>query len=418
MFEIFLEIAFFVFLSALRVIFDYYYLWLPIFLGLLAWETWKRYVVTLAVFTEEKVLLQIKLPRELYKSPRAMELFLQNLHQLSGEGNPYDKYWKGGTRPWFSLELVSIEGEIRFYIWTRQKQARSIELGLYSQFPGLEVIVGAPDYTRDVQYDETKKTLYGTYFTLVKDDPYPIKTYIDFGLDDDPKEEYKIDPIASMTEFLGSIGRGEQIWIQILVRAHKKYEKKSLLEKIIKKLTPDIKKYKNVEERGKEIITKLLDEVPKDEEGIAKGVVKQTKHKEKIIESIERSFSKPGFDTAIRGIYIADEDKFDKANIGGLLGGMKQYSSDGLNGFKPDNKTDFDYPWQDLTGGRLAKKKKDIFREYIQRARFESRHNVEDFILNTEELATIYHFPGSSVETPNLPRIPSTKAQPPSNLPL
>jgi len=44
--------------------------------------------------------------------------------------------------------------------------------------------------------------------------------------------------------------------------------------------------------------------------------------------------------------------------------------------------------------------------------------NGKPYILTTEELATIYHFPGSVSTTPNLNRVPSKKAEAPSNLPL
>jgi hypothetical protein len=39
-------------------------------------------------------------------------------------------------------------------------------------------------------------------------------------------------------------------------------------------------------------------------------------------------------------------------------------------------------------------------------------------ILNTEELATIFHFPGQVAGTPTLERVPSKKAEAPSNLPI
>jgi hypothetical protein len=407
--------------AALEVIFDLYFLWLPIFLLILFWGFWKRYVVTDALINTETTLLQIKLPQEITKSPKAMELFLQNVHQTGGEGNFYAKYWKGGTRPWFSLELVSINGEIRFYIWTREKHAKVLETQIYAQYPSVEIIVGAEDYAKKVKYDPDEKNLFGSMFTLIKDDPYPIKTYIDYGLDKDPKEEFKVDPISAMIEFLGSMNQGEQVWIQILIRAHKKYEKKSVIDKIKKQAEKalSIKERKNQEEKGKKLVGELrIKDIPESEEEIEKRKIRQTKFTENVIEAIERSVNKPGFDCAIRAIYIADEDKFDKANIGGLLGSLKQYNSDGLNGFKPGKKTDFDFPWQDPLGGRLAKEKVKIFGDYIKRAHFETRHNVEDFILNTEELATIFHFPGSTVETPTLPRILSKKAEPPTNLPL
>jgi hypothetical protein len=40
------------------------------------------------------------------------------------------------------------------------------------------------------------------------------------------------------------------------------------------------------------------------------------------------------------------------------------------------------------------------------------------FVLNTEELATIYHFPGRVAETPTFGRIEAKKGEPPSNLPI
>jgi hypothetical protein len=40
------------------------------------------------------------------------------------------------------------------------------------------------------------------------------------------------------------------------------------------------------------------------------------------------------------------------------------------------------------------------------------------FVLNSEELATIFHFPGQVAAAPNLYRVPSKKGQAPSNLPI
>jgi hypothetical protein len=410
---------------------DFYYIWLPILLWLIFWNLWKKYVVSSALSKEKKVLMQIKLPRELSKSPKAMELFLQNLHSGAGEGNFYDKYWKGGTRPWFSLELVSIGGEIRFYIWSRKKYMKMIETQLYSQFPNVEVVADAEDYTKKIKYDPSQNDIFGLRFALVREDPYPIKTYVDFGLDQDPKEEFKVDPIAATMEYLGSIGRGEQIWIQILIRAHKKYKKENIFKKLLDFISEKFSPagYKDWQSEGKVIAEKLrLEGAPDDETEIEKRKIRLTKQQEAVIQAIERSITKPGFDTAIRAIYLADIDKFDKSHLGSLRGAFKQYSSDGLNGFKPLSKnytfsddtelTDFDYPWQDPTGRRLALRKLQIFNNYIKRARFSTRYNVNDFILNTEELATIYHFPSSVVETPSLPRIESKKSEPPPNIPI
>jgi hypothetical protein len=39
-------------------------------------------------------------------------------------------------------------------------------------------------------------------------------------------------------------------------------------------------------------------------------------------------------------------------------------------------------------------------------------------VLNAEELATMYHFPGSVASTPGIERVASKKAEAPINLPL
>ena len=45
---------------------------------------------------------------------------------------------------------------------------------------------------------------------------------MDFGLDDDPKEEFKVDPISPVIELFGSLKKGEQMWIQIVITPSKK----------------------------------------------------------------------------------------------------------------------------------------------------------------------------------------------------
>ena len=79
-----------------------------------------------------------------------------------------------------------------------------VESNLYGQFPNIE-IHQVPDYTAGITYD-LNKYKFGklAHLVLTKADGYPIKTYIDYGLDKDAKEEYKVDPLATVIEFLGS----------------------------------------------------------------------------------------------------------------------------------------------------------------------------------------------------------------------
>lgn len=353
------------------------------------------------------VLLEIKIPKEISKSPQAMEVLFAQMYQTA-PNTLTDKYIKGRTRSWFSLELVSIEGDVHFYIRTEAKFKKMIESGIYSQYPGVEVYE-AEDYVYKVPYDTPGSdwTMFGVEFKLSKPDAFPIKTYVDYGLDKDPKEEFKIDPLTQVLEFLGSIGRDEQVWIQIpMMAARNRYRKPGTWFG-----------YQGWQEEGKAEVKKISEGGQKKDDPFG-GVFKLTPGEIEKLKALERSLSKFGFDCGYRGIYMGKGEAFDGANIGRLINSIKQYGSENLNGFKLNKNTSFDYPWQDFRDIRLNKMKRDMFRDYRRRAYFYPPTKAVPFVLNTEELATIFHFPGLVANTPTLERISSKRGEPPPNLPI
>lgn len=395
--------------KALKNILTFSPIWIPIILLIIFWQLWVGYVRAFFRSKQKRVLLEIKLPKEITKSPVAMELFLTGLHQTGREGTWYAKFWEGKTRPWFSLEMVSIEGVARFFIWTEAFFKNIIEAQLYSQYPTVE-IYEVSDYTEGIVFDKEKFSLMGTNFKLTKPDPYPIKTYVDYGLDKaDVKEEFKIDPITPIIEFLGSMGKGEQAWLQILIRAHKKEQ--------IKK-GKWFEKTDKWQDEAKEEIEKIREEATPKTEGDKIAFPNPTKGQIERIAALERSVSKLGFDCGIRVIYFAEKDKFRPANITAMTSITKQFDSNNLNGFKVYGITAFDYPWQDYKNMRVNKKKRKMMNAYKLRSYFYPPYQKKWFVLNTEELATIFHFPGSVSQTPTFARIVSKKAEPPSNLPI
>jgi hypothetical protein len=210
-----------IFIRALSFIWVISPIWIS--LALLIWwfNIWMKYKQREWIAAQGSVLLEIKIPRDMFKSPLAMEIFLNTLYS-TGVGTLIDVYLKGRVRNWFSLELVSTGGDVHFYIWSQKSQKNKIETQLYAQFPNVEVHE-VPDYTLGVHRNPDKISIgwFGQY-ALTKPDAYPIKTYIDYGLDKNDKEEYKNDPIVPMLEFLGSLKKGENAWFQILIQAHTK----------------------------------------------------------------------------------------------------------------------------------------------------------------------------------------------------
>lgn len=95
--------------------------------------------------------------------------------------------------------------------------------------------------------------------------------------------------------------------------------------------------------------------------------------------------------------------------------------------------TSFDYPWNDYKDIRLNKIKKGVFEDYKRRRYFRpyakinphfflpflsQKQKYNDFILSTEELATIFHLPSTVVSAPTFDRAESKRGVAPSNLPF
>jgi hypothetical protein len=400
----------------------------PIILGYLFIYMWFRYIRTRWISQQNYVLLEIKIPKEITKSPLAMEVVLTSLYQ-TGALNYTDTYWLGKVRPWFSLEMVSIGGQIRFFIWSFARFKDLIEAQIYGQYPDVE-IQEVDDYTVSVKHNPKEVTMWGTNHKLTQKDAYPIKTYVDYGIDREVEEEFKVDPITAVFEYLGSLKKGEQAWIQILIQAHK--------EEWLREGKPFKKRYwkkdaqKEIEKIRKEAAAALQTD---DSSGPSQSLTILTKGQQELIGGIERSMGKFPFDCMVRSFYIAKNESFSQIAIPGLIGSVRQYNSNTLNGFKLGRYTDHSDIGKDFINigslffpplRKMMRKRRDRFERtmlsaYKMRSFFHPPHRyyrAKPFILTTEELATIFHFPGQVATTPSLERIPSRRAEPPPGLPI
>ncbi len=405
-------------LPFLNILYETAPFWLTYMLFPEALELWLDWRRELFLHEAGHKLIEIKLPKEITKSPAAMEVALTALYQ-TGSATYVETFWKGKVKPWFSFEMISEDGHIRFFIWTHTKFKDLVESQIYSQYPGVEIhdVPDNEDYVHKVQHDPENLPIWGTYFKLTKPNPYPIKTYIDYGLGDNPKEEHKVDPMTSVLEYMGSLRKGESVWFQIMFQAHKaeglkeghlhekhfwKHEAEHLVNEILQR-DPHTKAAAVVPETG--VPTRPI----------------QSQDEKDAAAAIERKVAKWPFETCIRAIYISTKEAFNPVSITGLIGSFRQYSTQNLNEIKLAWYTDFDYPWQDIRRVRRNRAEIMMLDAYKRRSFFQGPYRYfhqGPFILNTEELATIYHFPGEVAGTPTLPRIPSKKVAAPGNLPL
>jgi hypothetical protein len=248
---------------------------------------------------------------------------------------------------------------------------------------------------------------------LKKADAYPIKTYIEYGLDKLPKEEEKIDPLNTVLEVLGSINATEHVWIQILIESNKEWTLKegALFTR------PDWKESARAE------IQKIIDNAVKKRGGEdmkGNSMMLLTDAEKDTIKAIERSLGKLAFDTMIRCVYISPASQ---VRIGDIIPRMitmwRAFEDVNRNALGFKWRTDFDWPWwQDPSGKRRLAFKKHELDEYKRRVLTPQAVSYHAGVMTTEELATIFHLPGKVATTPTLGRIPSKRAEAPANLPI
>ncbi len=379
-------------------------LWLTVIFIFIFGHLWMHYVRTKAFMQIENILLEIKLPEEITQSPLAMETALNAFFHTGTPKHSYEKYVEGKLREQSSLEIVSLEGEIHFYIRIPSKIKPVVESQFYSQYPTIE-IQEVPDYITRLPYNPDKQELFGLYQVLAKPDPYPIKTYVDWGLDKETDEEYKVDPMAAIIEFFGSFGKGEYGFFQIIIRAHQAEKHKHGT-------------WFQTEDWQDEAKREVENIISKAQGGEGSSFRMFTESEQKTIEALERNTSKKPFDTGIRMIYMADKEHFDGRKRNGFPTIMRTFQSHSLNNFKPKFPTMFKYPWEDPFGWRAKAAKHELYEGYRLRSYLSPPYERDYFVLSSEELATVFHLPGQVVQTPTIPRITSRQKIAPPDIPL
>jgi len=415
-----------------------------IILGRIGWVWWLHYIQQDFISGIEFVLLEIIPPRDVLRSPKAMELFLTNaLFHHSFKGGK-EEFWQGAVWFWFSLEIVSLEGQVHFYIRTPTRIRGLIETQMYAQYPQSQV-KEVEDYTLAVDEINKKSAWngWGCEFKLTKHQAYPIRTYVDYGLDKDPKEEFKVDPISPVIELFSSMQKGEQMWMQIVVTPSKNeyhthgtwFGKHDWVEESKIQLLKLQLPYTNVKTIG-EFDTR------------ARIEIRTPEHLKNTVKGMNEKTEKVGFETGVRVMYVAKKEAFNMSSRRNLRLAFRQYAKPDSNEFMRINSSQADR----YSGIFLASQKtimllaNRMLKEYRERSFFHeslrqkifSQHyfhwpipevftldaiikayvHTETFVLNTEEIATMWHFPGQILKVPTLERIESKEASPPPNLPM
>jgi hypothetical protein len=362
-----------------------WYVWLPIVLILL-YMTMRNYRRIDAIKSIDSTLLVLEIPKANDKSELAAEQLFASLHGILRDKN--ELKMTGGVQEHLSFEIASVNGQIRFYVWVPKTFQSFVEGQIYSQYPTVQIHEAEEDY---VTHERQHSVVHTSEITLTASEFLPIKTF----------QSFEVDPLAGITGTLAKLeSTGDELWVQILVRP--------IPDEWHKASDSWIKTVKN----GKPFefftgsgfnfkwVGGLIGALSKPpEQGIGGGSApKELSERDKTrITEAEKKATKLGYQVKIRMAYLGESPTNAKLTMQALVGTYKQYNSTNLNGFK-------------LTNSSF---KKEDLGQYKSRL-FADR----GFILNIEELASVFHLPHTNVETPNIVWASTKTAEPPAKLPI
>lgn len=414
----------YLFLKGGWILFAYILLWA-------AKEFWLEHVQEKYAHKKEFFLLKIIVPRASEQTVKAVENLFANFAGMYSGQNWTEKWIQGVTQSPVSVEIVSIDGIVSFYVYAEKKFRDLVEASIYAQYPDAD-IMEVEDYAKAVpsHYPDEEWDLYGTELQALKPDPLPIKTYPEF--EDKVSGEFK-DPLAVMLEAFSRIGQGEQIWYQIVAKPTDQKDFRKRAEEFVNKLKGIKKEHKAsaldfVASLPVTAITTVGDTIlgtagigggkKEEKKNDVPKIMQMSPGEKNVLEAVERKMAKHGFDCKIRFIYVGKRTSFKKARAMPPFNGfLKQVNTFDMQSFKPESKrVGLNSDWWWFKDARNNVRKGKILRAYRSRS---SWTGLNAFFLSTEELATLWHFPIlMQVRAPQLQRTEAKKVEPPANLPF
>jgi hypothetical protein len=312
----------------------------------------------------DQVYLRIAVPIKNDKSPLAAEQFFQSLHGILRNADKSPDH--------FSFEIVAAHHGIYFIVVCKERYKKFIENQVYAQYPEAQITY-IKDYTPGLTAN-TQGTILVSELAQQKEYYLPIKTF----------ESFDVDPLASITSTISKLVPGYEVWIQIVCR-------------------PINNQW---QEYGKEYIDKIRGRT--DAEG--KKIELESGQSAALTE-IEKKNNKVGFQFIIRILVKGPDQHSAQQLLEDSEASFKQFQTAQFNSI---GKIKIERSiLKDLFLGKSLNKKLSPAQKYAKRFLDEKSKNI----INIEELASLYHLPNQSVQTPNIAWARSKKLEYPINLP-
>ena len=358
-----------------------WYIWVPL-AALLLYLAWRNNRQAETIDTTEHVLITLEIPRANEKQELAAEQLFASLHGILRDKR--ELRMTGGLQEHISFEIAAINKLIRFYVWVPKHLQNFVEGQIYAQYPTVQIHTLDEDYTKR-EFEHS--VVYTSELTLTDNEMLPIKTF----------QSFEVDPLAGITATLAKLeDSSEEVWIQVLVRPtpddwHKR------ASSFANRIRNGQGNFDLVSGGGKYLLQALEALWKPPEQGASSSAPELSERDKTRISEIEKKSVKLGYQVKIRIAYLGDSQPVAKQRMQALVGTFKQFNSTNLNGFK-------------MSGASFNREEIEKYRArfFIDRG----------YILNIEELASVFHLPHTNVETPNIVWASNKTAEPPAKLPV
>ncbi|MGO3701681.1 MAG: type IV secretory system conjugative DNA transfer family protein [Candidatus Saccharimonadales bacterium] len=359
------------------------WVWVPVtvILGVMTWLNNRKVRVIESV---DSTLLVLEIPRANDKSELAAEQLFASLHGILRDKGELKK--SGGVQEHLSFEIASVDGQIRFYVWVPKTLQSFVEGQIYAQYPTVQIHEADEDY---VAHERHHSVIHTSEITVTDSQYLPIKTF----------QSFEVDPLAGITGTLAKLeDSGEELWVQVLMRPVPDTWHKASSQWVSKMKNGDPFAFLSGGGGGFKWLGMLFAALWTPPEQGTGGTPAELSDRDKTrAAEAEKKATKLGYQVKIRLAYLGESQSNAKQRMQAIVGTFKQFSSTNLNGLKA-SKPSFDK--QSLSAYRNR-----LFMD-------------EGFILNIEELASVFHLPHTNVETPNIVWASTKTAEPPAKLPL
>lgn len=416
----------------LKYFFNFWWLFLPFILGLIVWE--KRLMTVRSLYNANLrwSFLELKIPARVEKSIQSMEEVFTALHSVFLKGSDYKRYFKGYQPPHFVFILICHNGFLKFYIRTLETLKNFVKTRIYAQYPTAEINeVPDPFSFLPPIVPNPLMNCFIAEMKTAKKEPYPIKTYRTW--ERIPTEE-RIDPLSFLAEAASQLKNDEWVAFQIFAMpvpdndedfGNKWTEvgKKEVNKLIGKKETAE----PNPLEAIVEFILNLL-KAPftqptwKEQKTESSEVLMQklTPGELEVVRKFQEKLSKPGFLTGIRAMYLSLGGNFKEKmarSVGLIFSFLKLYEVQNMNSFKPAKTTTPKEIVSPLTL-RPKEETREIYLKGLMYNAFKSYFPPEDrFILNVEEIASLFHIPLETISPTTIEKTLITQKPSPPIIP-